>query len=204
MAREDSKTAMARVLVIDNYDSFTWNLVQALRVKGARVRVRRNDRVAVADALAMRPTHVVISPGPGRPEAAGVSLDAVRAFLGRVPLLGVCLGHQALALVLGGRVGAARSLVHGKALPIHHDGRDLFAGLPDPLDVGRYHSLAVEEDSLPAGVEVAARATDGEVMAIRCPGERAWGVQFHPESVLTPLGPMLLGAFLDVVERPLR
>ncbi len=185
---------MARLLLVDNYDSFTWNLVQAFQVLGAEVRVARNDRITVEEALAHRPTHVVVSPGPGRPEDAGVSLAVIEAFLGRVPLLGVCLGHQCLVQLLGGRVVPARELVHGAASPVHHDGRGLLAGLPSPFEAGRYHSLAVAD--VPAALEVCARTPDGEVMAVRHRALPAFGVQFHPESVLTPQGPRLLANFL--------
>ena len=189
----------ARVLVVDNYDSFTYNLVQALTVLGARVAVRLNDRVTVPEALALAPTHLVVSPGPGRPEEAGVSVAMIAAFAGRVPVLGVCLGHQALAAFFGGRVVAAKTLVHGKASRIHHDGRTIFAGLPDPFDAGRYHSLAVLDEGLPGELVVSARTEDGEIMGLRHRGLPVEGVQFHPESVLTPTGSLLLGNFLHGV-----
>jgi para-aminobenzoate synthetase component 2 len=185
-----------RVLVIDNYDSFTFNLVQALRELGADVVVRRNDEMDAAGAVALEPTHVVVSPGPGRPRDAGCSIGAIRAFAGRRPVLGVCLGHQAMAEAFGGEVSRARRLMHGKASRIRHDGRGLFEGLPAEVEVGRYHSLAVEESAVPRGFEVSARAEDGEVMGIRHAGLGLEGVQFHPESVMTPLGPRMLGLFL--------
>ena len=189
----------AKVVVVDNYDSFTFNLVQALAVLGADVHVVQNDRVEVQGVVGMRPTHVVISPGPGRPEDAGVSLAVVLAALdGAVEarVLGVCLGHQCLGLAAGGRVVAAKRLMHGRADALDHDGRGIFRGLPRPLVAGRYHSLAVEAASLPASLEVSARSGDGEVMALRHASGRVDGVQFHPESILTPDGVHLLDGFL--------
>ncbi len=188
------------VLVIDNYDSFTFNLVQALAVLGADVRVVVNDAIDVAGVRAIAPSHVVVSPGPGRPEDAGVSPDVVRAAIeGALDarLLGVCLGHQCLGLVSGARIVPAKRLMHGRASTITHDGRDLLAGLPQPLVVGRYHSLAVDEATLPATLEVQARTDDGEVMAMRHVSGRVHGVQFHPESILTPDGLRLLDNFLN-------
>ncbi len=189
---------MARVLLIDNYDSFTYNLVQALLVAGAEVVVHRNDQVSVAEALACDPTHLMISPGPGRPEDAGISLEVMRVLMPRLPTLGVCLGHQALGTLLGGRVDSAKQLMHGKASPVHHDGRGVFRGLSQPFRAGRYHSLAVLRETLPAGVVVSAWTDDGEVMGIRHPSLPVEGVQFHPESVLTPEGDHLLGNFLEM------
>jgi len=186
---------MANVLLIDNYDSFTYNLAHLFGELGAEVIVRRNDEITVAEAEAMEPTHVVISPGPGRPEAAGVSEEIVRAFAGNKPLLGVCLGHQAIVSVFGGEVGPARELVHGKATMVTHDGRGLFDGLPEDFLAGRYHSLAAT--SLPDSLEVSATAADGEVMAVRHRGLPVDGVQFHPESVLTPVGHELARNFLS-------
>jgi len=186
------------VLLIDNYDSFTYNLVQALAVMDAEVTVRRNDRVTLAEALALEPTHLVVSPGPGRPEAAGVSMPLIEAMIGDRPVLGVCLGHQALAAVCGARVEPARSLVHGKASTVYHDSRTLYEGLPNPMQAGRYHSLAVTEDSLPDELTVCAYTSDGEIMGVRHRDHRAEGVQFHPESILTPEGDRLLRNFLDL------
>lgn len=183
-----------KLLVIDNYDSFTWNLVQAFQVLGAEVEVRRHDEVDVPGALALGADGIVISPGPGAPRDAGISLPLITASLGRVPLLGVCLGHQALCEALGAQVVPARRLVHGKQSLVAHDGSGLFAGLPSPLPMGRYHSLAVAE--LPAALLPCAWAEDGELMAVRHAYLPAWGVQFHPESVLSPRGPELLRAFL--------
>ncbi len=188
----------ALVLLLDNYDSFTFNLAQALRGLGAQVAVHRNDAISVAAALASAPTHVVISPGPGRPEDAGISIELIDATIARVPLLGVCLGHQALAQALGGRVARASRLVHGKSSPVYHDGRTLYQGLPNPFDAGRYHSLAVQEDGLPRTLRVTAYTSEGEIMGIRHAELPAEGVQFHPESVLTPAGERLLKNFLDL------
>jgi len=188
---------MPRVVLIDNYDSFTWNLVQAFAVLGAEVVVRRNDVVTVDHVEALEPTHLVISPGPGRPEHAGISMAAIERFLGRVPVLGVCLGHQALAAVLGGRIVHAQALMHGKSSPVYHDGRGLFEGLANPFEAGRYHSLAVAEQDLPQELAVSAYTSDGEIMGVRHRTLPAAGVQFHPESVLTPEGDRLLRNFLD-------
>ena len=182
------------VLLIDNYDSFTYNLAHLFGELGAEVVVRRNDEITVDEAERLEPTHLVISPGPGRPEDAGVSEEMVRAFAGRVPLLGVCLGHQAIVHVFGGEVGAAHQLVHGKATDVHHDGRGIFAGLPGEFSAGRYHSLAAT--SIPESLEVSATAADGEVMAVRHRELAVDGVQFHPESVLTPAGADLARNFL--------
>jgi anthranilate synthase/aminodeoxychorismate synthase-like glutamine amidotransferase len=189
-----------RLLLIDNYDSFTYNLVQAFLVLGAEVRVLRNDEVSVAEALAMSDiTHLCISPGPGTPHDAGVSMDMIRAFAGRLPVLGVCLGHQSITEVFGGRVVRASRLMHGKTSTINHDGRTLFEGLPQPLEVGRYHSLIAEPASVPAELEVSATTTEGEIMGVRHRRYTIEGVQFHPESVLTPQGPELMGNFLKAV-----
>lgn len=188
----------AHVLLIDNYDSFSWNLVQAFRMLGATVTVRRNDEVTVVGARALRPTHLVVSPGPGRPEGAGNSLALIEDVLAKLPVLGVCLGHQALAVVLGGRVGPARQLCHGKASAVYHDARTLYQGLPNPFSAGRYHSLAVAEEGLPCELAISAYTSDGEVMGLRHRRFPAEGVQFHPESVLTPQGMQLLTNFLDL------
>jgi len=182
--------------MIDNYDSFTFNLVQALRVLGASVDVVRNDAETPGALAARTPTHVVLSPGPGRPEASGLTLDAIRVFLGRVPVLGVCLGHQALAFTAGARVVGAARLMHGKISLAQHEGRGLFEGCARPMQVGRYHSLAVARETLPDAWRVTATDERGEVMAMACDDARAAGVQFHPESVLTPDGPRLLENFL--------
>lgn len=189
---------MRRVLLIDNYDSFTYNLVQAFEVLRAEVTVVRNDALTVAEALALEPTHLVVSPGPGRPEEAGVSMAVIEAMLDSRPVLGVCLGHQALATVCGARVQSARALMHGKASTIYHDSRTLYEGLPNPMQAGRYHSLAVPEESLPPDLCVSAYTSEGEIMGLRHRSLRAEGVQFHPESVLTPEGDRLLRNFLDL------
>jgi len=183
------------LLLIDNYDSFTYNLAHLFGELGTEVLVRRNDEITVEEAERLAPSYVVISPGPGRPEQAGVSEAMVRAFAGRVPVLGVCLGHQAIVSVFGGSVGAARTLVHGKATDVSHDGRGLFSGLPHGFSAGRYHSLAAT--SVPECLEVSATSADGEVMAVRHRELRVDGVQFHPESVLTPDGPALGKNFLE-------
>jgi anthranilate synthase/aminodeoxychorismate synthase-like glutamine amidotransferase len=188
----------ARILLIDNYDSFTYNLVQAFLVLGATVEVRRNDEIDVAGAAKFAPSHLVISPGPGRPDDAGCSLEMIAAFGGKIPVLGVCLGHQSIAQHFGGRVVPAKSLMHGKTSLIDHDGEMLFAGLPNPVEVGRYHSLAAEQSSLPPDLEVTAKTREGEIMGLRHRRFNVVGVQFHPESVLTPEGPKLLGNFLKL------
>ena len=186
------------VLLIDNYDSFTWNLAHRLGELGAQVRVVRNDAITVAGVTALAPEKVVISPGPGRPEGAGVSVDVLREFAGRLPILGVCLGHQALAVAFGGRVERALRLMHGKTSPVEHEGTHLFFGLDSPLEVGRYHSLVIPPDGLPQGFLRTAWATDDDtVMGIRHETWPVYGVQFHPESVLTPAGHRLLQNFLE-------
>jgi anthranilate synthase component 2/para-aminobenzoate synthetase component 2 len=185
-----------RLLLIDNYDSFTYNLVQAFLVLGAEVSVFRNDALAVDAALAFAPSHLCISPGPGTPYDAGVSMDMIRAFAGRVPVLGVCLGHQAIVEVFGGKVVRADRLMHGKTSLVQHDERTLFAGLPQPCEVGRYHSLIAAPASLPGELEVSARTAEGEIMGVRHRSLAVEGVQFHPESILTPAGPTLLANFL--------
>ena len=187
-----------RVLLIDNYDSFTYNLVQALRILSADVCVYRNDRIAEEDIDPSGFTHLVISPGPGRPEDAGISMRAIARCRDQIPVLGVCLGHQAIAALAGGTVSAAQSLMHGKASPVYHDGRTLFEGLPNPFSAGRYHSLAVIEPTLPPDFSVSAYTSDGEIMGIRHRTLPLEGVQFHPESVLTPEGDRLLRNFLDL------
>jgi anthranilate synthase component 2/para-aminobenzoate synthetase component 2 len=185
-----------RLLLIDNYDSFTYNLMQAFLVLGASVEVRRNDEITVPEAQAFAPTHLCISPGPGTPRDAGVSMAMIAAFAGRVPVLGVCLGHQSLVAVFGGRVVRAGRVMHGKTSHISHDSRTLFEGLPQPCEVGRYHSLIAAPESLPADLVVSARTPEGEIMAVRHRTLRVEGVQFHPESILTPQGPRLLANFL--------
>jgi anthranilate synthase/aminodeoxychorismate synthase-like glutamine amidotransferase len=186
----------ARLLLIDNYDSFTYNLVQAFLVLGAEVSVYRNDALDVRAALALAPSHLCISPGPGTPREAGVSMDMIRAFAGRIPVLGVCLGHQSIVEVFGGQVVRAERLMHGKTSLAEHDGRSVFVGLPQPCEVGRYHSLIAAPGTLPAVLEVSASTAQREIMAVRHRTLTVEGVQFHPESILTPEGPRLLGNFL--------
>jgi anthranilate synthase/aminodeoxychorismate synthase-like glutamine amidotransferase len=185
-----------KLLLIDNYDSFTYNLVQAFLVLGAEVSVYRNDALGTAAALALAPTHLCISPGPGTPQDAGVSMDMIRAFAGRVPVLGVCLGHQSIVEVFGGRVVRAGRLMHGKTSQVNHDGRTLFAGLPQACEVGRYHSLIAAPGTMPAELEISARTPEEEIMGVRHRRLNIEGVQFHPESILTPEGPRLLANFL--------
>ncbi len=187
-----------RLLLIDNYDSFTYNLVQAFLVLGADVRVYRNDEITVSEALALEPSHLCISPGPGTPHDAGVSMEMIRTFAGRIPVLGVCLGHQSIVEVFGGRVVRAARLMHGKTSTIDHDGQGLFAGLPRPCEVGRYHSLIAEPQTLPPELQVSARTPEGEIMAVRHRTLTVEGVQFHPESILTPDGPTLMRNFLEL------
>ena len=190
------------ILVIDNYDSFTYNLVQYLGELGAAPMVRRNDEMRVDEIQAMAPTAIVISPGPGAPAAAGVSVDVIRKLGDRLPILGVCLGHQAIAEAYGGKVVRARELMHGKSSLIAHDATDLFDGIPTPLEVMRYHSLTIEPASLPAALEVTAwaRDDDTEIHAVRHKVNRVWGVQFHPESVMTQSGKQILSNFLRLAQ----
>jgi anthranilate synthase/aminodeoxychorismate synthase-like glutamine amidotransferase len=182
------------LLMIDNYDSFTYNLVHLFEELGAEVRVFRNDAITVEEAEALAPAQLVISPGPGRPADAGVSVDLIRRLGPRIPTLGVCLGHQAIVEAFGGEIGQARALLHGKSSPVDHDGKGVFRGLPVPFEAGRYHSLAALQ--VPDVLEVTARTPDGEVMGVRHRELPIEGVQFHPESVLTPLGPDLGRNFL--------
>jgi len=193
---------MARVLMIDNYDSFTFNLVQYLAALGADVDVRHCDAVSLDDVEALAPDAVVISPGPCTPREAGISVPLVRRLAGVRPILGVCLGHQVIGAALGATVKRARRPMHGKTSAIHHDGRGLFAGLPDPFEAMRYHSLVLDPSTLPAALECTAWTDEGEVMGVR---HRDWpveGVQFHPESVLTPLGMHVLSCFLEQLPQP--
>jgi anthranilate synthase/aminodeoxychorismate synthase-like glutamine amidotransferase len=187
-----------RLLLIDNYDSFTYNLVQAFMVLGADVHVYRNDAIDIAAAKALEPTHLCISPGPGTPYDAGVSMDMIRAFAGHIPVFGVCLGHQSIVEVFGGKVVRAGRLMHGKTSPVDHDGSGLFEGLPQPCEVGRYHSLIAQPETLPQTLEVTARTPEGEIMGVRHRELVVEGVQFHPESVLTPDGPQLMKNFLNL------
>jgi anthranilate synthase/aminodeoxychorismate synthase-like glutamine amidotransferase len=187
----------ARLLLIDNYDSFTYNLVQAFLVLGADVRVYRNDAIDIDQARALQPTHLCISPGPGTPQKAGVSMAMVRAFAGQIPVFGVCLGHQSIVEVFGGKVVRADRLMHGKTSPIEHDGRGVFERIPAGCEIGRYHSLIAQPQSMPAELEVTARTPEGEIMGVRHRQYMVEGVQFHPESVLTPDGPEMMRNFLQ-------
>ncbi len=187
------------ILVIDNYDSFTFNLVQYLAEWGAEVEVYRNDRIRVEEIAARSPRAIVISPGPGTPDDAGITLEAIRAFAGRIPILGVCLGHQAIGQAFGGRIVRAPVLMHGKTSMIVHDGRTIFRDLPNPFPATRYHSLILERDSVPACLEVSATSSDGLIMGVRHREFVCEGVQFHPESIMTGhVGKLLLRNFLQL------
>ena len=193
---------MTRLLMIDNYDSFTYNLVQYLQELGAEVAVHRNDQVSVAEIEQMAPDLLMVSPGPCTPNEAGISMEAIRHFAGKLPIMGVCLGHQALGQVFGGKVVRARQVMHGKTSPVYHTGEGVFAGLPSPFTATRYHSLVVERDSLPDCFEVTAWTQDGdgavdEIMGMRHRELPLEGVQFHPESILTEHGHAMLKNFLD-------
>ncbi len=190
-----------RLVLVDNYDSFTFNLVQYLGELGADVEVFRNDAIDVAGIRARRPEGLVLSPGPCTPDEAGVTLDAVRALAGELPILGVCLGHQAIGQAFGGRVVRNRAIVHGKASPVRHRGTGLYAGLPSPFEAGRYHSLVVERRSLPAALVVTSWTEEGEIMGLRHRALDVEGVQFHPESILTGEGKRLLGNWLGRIAR---
>jgi anthranilate synthase component 2 len=184
------------IVVIDNYDSFTYNLVQYLQMLGAEVKVVRNDAVTVSELASWNPAGIVISPGPCRPETAGISVETIRAFSGKVPILGVCLGHQAIAVAFGGAVVKAKRLMHGKVSTVTADGRSIYEGIPSPFQAMRYHSLAVRREDLPDCLEVTAEAEDQEVMGIRHREHPTEGIQFHPESIMTPVGKRLLRNFL--------
>jgi anthranilate synthase component II len=187
------------ILLIDNYDSFVYNLYQALAGAGAECRVLRNDALSVSEVLALKPQAVVLSPGPGRPEQAGICLDLIPAVQGRFPLLGVCLGHQSIAQAFGGKIVRTQAM-HGKTSAIQHQGQGLFAGLPSPLTVARYHSLVAERDSFPACLEITAESEDGLIMGLRHRELPIEGLQFHPESIATEAGPALLNHFLKRLE----
>ena len=189
------------LLMIDNYDSFTYNIVHYFGQLGEDVQVHRNDRITLEEIEALQPARLVISPGPCSPEEAGISVAAIRHFAGRIPILGVCLGHQAIGAAFGGNVVRSVSLMHGKTSPILHDGRELFSGLPNPFLATRYHSLIVERSSLPACLEVTAWVENGEIMGMRHRELPVWGVQFHPESILTEGGMDLLRNFLEISGR---
>lgn len=186
------------ILVIDNYDSFTFNLVQYLGELGAEMRVYRNDKITVEEAVALNPEKVLVSPGPCTPKEAGISCDIVREFGPRLPLFGVCLGHQAIGDVYGGNVVRADRLMHGKTSPIIHEGKSVFKGLPSPFDATRYHSLIIERESIPDCLEITAWTAEGEIMGVKHREHPVHGVQFHPESILTLAGKQLLQNFLDL------
>jgi len=189
-----------RIVLVDNYDSYTFNLVQYLGELGADVRVFRNDQIDVAGIRALRPRALVVSPGPCTPDEAGVSLEAIRSLAGEVPILGVCLGHQAIGQAFGGKVVRNDRIVHGKASPVLHRGEGIYAGLPSPFDAGRYHSLVVERASLPRGLRITSWTREGEIMGLRHRRLEVEGVQFHPESILTGQGKALLGNWLSRVK----
>jgi anthranilate synthase/aminodeoxychorismate synthase-like glutamine amidotransferase len=184
------------LLMIDNYDSFTYNLVQHLRELGARIEVHRNDRISLDEVRAMRPERIVLSPGPCTPAEAGICCDLIRTLGPTTPVLGVCLGHQCIGAAYGGRIIRAARLMHGKTSPIRHDGQTLFAGLPNPFEATRYHSLLIERESLPACLAISADTAEGEIMGVRHTRHPVEGVQFHPESILTQAGKALLRNFL--------
>ena len=186
------------LLMIDNYDSFTYNLVQYLRELGEEVQVYRNDKISVAEIEAKRPDRLVVSPGPCSPTEAGISVEAIRTLAGKLPILGVCLGHQSIGYAFGGNIIRASSLMHGKTSPIHHADQGVFKGLSNPFDATRYHSLVVERNSLPSCLKVTAWTDDGEIMGMEHDSLPLWGVQFHPESILTVEGKALLKNFLDL------
>jgi len=184
------------LLMIDNYDSFTYNLVQYLRELGAEVVVHRNDRIGIEEIRALRPERIVLSPGPCSPAEAGICCDVIRAFGASTPLLGVCLGHQCIGAAYGGRIVRAGRLMHGKTSPIHHDGRGVFRGVPSPFEATRYHSLLIERETIPGCLAVSAQTLEGEIMGVRHRTHPVEGVQFHPESILTQAGKDLLANFL--------
>lgn len=184
------------IVMIDNYDSFTYNLVQYFGELGAAVKVFRNDKIAVDAIAKLRPAKIVVSPGPGGPADAGISCDVIRKFSGKVPLLGVCLGHQCIGAVFGGKIIRAKRLMHGKTSPVYHDGKSIFKGVPNPFLATRYHSLIVENGSLPLCLEVIARTKENEIMAVKHRTLPVWGVQFHPESIMTKEGMQILRNFV--------
>ena len=186
------------LLMVDNYDSFTYNIVQYFGQLGEEVRVFRNDSITLEEIERLAPQRLVISPGPCSPHEAGISVAAIRHFAGRIPLLGVCLGHQSIGAAFGGNIIRSAALMHGKTSPIHHNGRELFSGLPDPFQATRYHSLVIERATLPECLEITAWVEDGEIMGVRHRELPVWGVQFHPESILTEGGLTLLDNFLRI------
>ena len=192
------------ILMIDNYDSFTYNLVQYLGELGEELQVVRNDQTTVAKVRAMKPAAIVISPGPGTPREAGISNELIKTCAGRIPILGVCLGHQCIGEVFGGQVVRAQRLMHGKTSPIHHNGKEIFRGLPNPFDATRYHSLLVRRDRLPSVLQITAWTKESEIMGLRHKRLPVWGVQFHPESILTKPGKELLRNFLTEAKKKRR
>lgn len=186
------------ILMIDNYDSFTYNLVQYLSEFGIKLVVFRNDKIQISDIKKLKPTHIVISPGPGRPSEAGVSEAIIKEFSGTIPILGVCLGHQCIGEVFGGRVVQAKKLMHGKTSLIYHNGRTIFKGMSNPFEATRYHSLIVERKTLPKCLEITAWTKDKEIMGLKHKALPVWGVQFHPESILTKEGKILLKNFVEI------
>ncbi|MBA3019396.1 MAG: aminodeoxychorismate/anthranilate synthase component II [Proteobacteria bacterium] len=188
------------IVMIDNYDSFTYNLVQYIEQLGTPVKVFRNDVLSISDLIAMKPSGIVISPGPGRPETAGISLSVVKHFSGLVPILGVCLGHQTIAVAFGGKVISAKQLMHGKTSIIKADGKTLYQGILKPFTAMRYHSLSVSRENLPDCLEISAESDDGEIMGIRHLKHPTEGIQFHPESIMTPVGKRILRSFLKITE----
>ncbi|MDU0460882.1 MAG: aminodeoxychorismate/anthranilate synthase component II [Geobacteraceae bacterium] len=186
------------LLMIDNYDSFTFNIVQYFGLLGEDVRIHRNDKITLSEIEALNPERIVVSPGPCSPEEAGISVAAIRHFAGKIPILGVCLGHQSIGAAFGGNVVRSSSLMHGKTSPIHHDGKELYSGLPNPFQATRYHSLIVDRPTLPDCLEVTAWVENGEIMGLRHKQLPIWGVQFHPESILTDCGMELLDNFLKI------
>jgi len=185
------------IVMIDNYDSFTYNLVQYIEQMGVSVQVARNDRVDISQIESWDPAGIIISPGPGRPETAGISLDVIKRFSGKIPILGVCLGHQSIAVAFGGTVIHAKQLMHGKTSTVTADGKALYQGIKRPFKAMRYHSLAVERDSLPVCFQITSETEDGEIMGIRHASHPTEGIQFHPESIMTPVGKRLLRNFLN-------
>ncbi|HLZ18601.1 MAG TPA: aminodeoxychorismate/anthranilate synthase component II [Smithellaceae bacterium] len=189
------------ILMIDNYDSFTFNIVQYLEQMGEDVRVDRNDKITIEEIKKIRPEAIFLSPGPCSPKEAGITVDVVREFYQTLPILGICLGHQSIGYAFGGEIVRAGRIMHGKVSPVNHDGKTLFAGLPNPFTAGRYHSLVVRPETLPSCLEVSARTAEGEIMGLRHKEYPVEGIQFHPESVLTPQGKRILRNFLKYISR---